>query len=75
MVYGEPDENVAVTVDPDVGTAVTVLDVTPSFVKEIVIEVVVLDNAVKLEGADGEFITETIDEIVVVSPLIKAAIS
>jgi hypothetical protein len=57
IVYGEPLENVAVTVDPDVGTAVTVLDVVKlSFVKEIVTVVVVVPVTERLVGALGTVI-------------------
>lgn len=54
IVYGEPDENVAVTVEPDDGTAVTVLDVAAeSLVKVIVSDDIVVADTVKLVGADG----------------------
>ena len=54
MVYGEPDEKVPVTVDPEVGTAVTVLDVvTPSFVKEMEIDVDEVAVTLNEEGALG----------------------
>ena len=38
-MYGDPEENDAVTVDPLVGTAVIVLDVVPEgFVNDMVME-------------------------------------
>ena len=60
IVYGEPDENVATTVVPEVGTAVTVFEVVPaSFVKEMVIDVVVVAVTVRLVGGRNDVVRLT----------------
>jgi hypothetical protein len=77
MVYGEPLEKVVVTVDPDDGTTVTVLEVVVlSLVKEIVMVVVVASVTEIPVGALGtDDKTETIETIVDSSPLSNAAMS